>query len=184
MKLVKKIAKDLLTAMKYCHKIGIVHRDIKPPNILINSKLNVKLIDFAFSINERQPNKSAMKAKCGTMHYMAPELLKKTPIDLKAVDMWAMGITIIELATGSLPFKGKQLFKKAPNQKELRKKIERAKIGTSYWKSISDPLLVNLLQNILTKNPEKRLDARKALKHQWFAREKVKSRRSVDKKNN
>jgi len=88
--------------MKYIHSKKIVHRDFKIENVLINSDLLIKIIDFGFSLvipKDRHINKGF----CGTPSYMAPEILNNEPQDF-AVDMWAIGVFLYKLITGKFPF--------------------------------------------------------------------------------
>jgi len=99
---VAKIVYQIVEAMKYMHEKGIVHRDIKPENVLLDASGNTKLADFGWS------NYIVSQAKrttyCGTLDYLAPEMIEKEHKHDHAVDLWAIGILTFELCTGTSPF--------------------------------------------------------------------------------
>ena len=86
-----------MQALCYCHKKGVVHRDIKLENILINQSKVIKLIDFGFSVAISPGSK--LNIFCGTPSYMAPEIVNKKEYDF-AVDLWAAGILLFKILTG------------------------------------------------------------------------------------
>lgn len=83
---------------------NIVHRDIKLENILIDQHFNIKIIDFGFAI-QILPNKT-VTIFCGTPCYMAPEIVKKLKYTPAPTDIWAFGVLVYILMTGTFPFKG------------------------------------------------------------------------------
>lgn len=103
--------------MDYLHSQGVAHRDIKLDNILIEEKINaVKIIDFGFSVLCNPSQK--LKIFCGTPSYMSPELTMKREYDGRAVDMWALGVLLFVMLTGTFPFRGH-------SESELYAKIQR-----------------------------------------------------------
>ena len=102
--LAKKIFIQLLNGIVYCHNKNISHRDIKMENILITKEGYVKIIDFGFSLCITNDEK--LKSFCGTPSYMAPEIVAKKDYSGKQADVWAMGILLYIMLTGSFPFKG------------------------------------------------------------------------------
>ena len=87
------------------HNNNIVHRDLKLDNILVEESTRmVKLIDFGFSVVVG--NGTPLKIFCGTPSYMAPEIVRKHEYDGKPVDIWALGVLLFVLLTGSFPFRG------------------------------------------------------------------------------
>lgn len=94
------IASALVDALCYLHKNGIAHRDIKPANVLFDENLNPKLIDFGLAI-EKANNSSTM---CGTVVFMAPEVIKSNNYDGFKSDIWSLGVTLHLLASNQYPF--------------------------------------------------------------------------------
>ena len=100
----KQMVQNIATTLKYCHEIGVSHRDIKTDNVLINEQGQIMLIDFAFSFCSLSGKKA--ETYCGTPSYMCPELLNKLPHCPKKADVWALGILTYKLVTGEHPFHG------------------------------------------------------------------------------
>ena len=99
---VRKIAIQLVRALEYLHANRIIHRDMKPQNILIGAKQQVKLCDFGFA--RAMSNKTTVLTSIkGTPLYMAPELVKELPYN-HTVDLWSLGVILYELAVGKPPF--------------------------------------------------------------------------------
>lgn len=99
---VAKIVYQTVEAVKCMHEKGIAHRDIKPENILIDDKGNAKLADFGWSRFILPQAKRT--TYCGTLDYLAPEMLDKDHKHDTKVDLWAIGVLIFELTTGMSPF--------------------------------------------------------------------------------
>ena len=114
---------QILTALKHCHDLQITHNDIKPANILIDKNQRLKLADFGLSkgfspellhtessataMNDHLVGKNGeilIKRFGGSKPYMAPELLNLTAYDPFKADIWSLGVTFYELATGHLPW--------------------------------------------------------------------------------
>lgn len=95
-----KIFVQLVKAVEYLHGQGISHRDLKLSNVLIDSHGHVNLIDYGFAENTQKK----LKEFCGTLSYMAPELIKRISYLGTEVDSWALGVILYRIASGMFPF--------------------------------------------------------------------------------
>ncbi len=107
------LIKDVSAGLEYLHKMDIVHRDIKPDNILKNDQGVYVISDFGLSQKMRSTlrrasarNNQGKDSMSGTVGYMAPEMFSARPNAVKATDVWALGATIYEVITGEMPFCG------------------------------------------------------------------------------
>ena len=106
--LVRNFVKQILTGLNYLHTKGIIHRDIKGANILVDNKGGVKISDFGISKkkvtdNLFGANKVVRQSLQGSVFWMAPEVVKQEPYTRKA-DIWSLGCLIVEMLTGEHPF--------------------------------------------------------------------------------
>ena len=106
-----RIVTDMLAILSYAHERGISHRDIKPSNVMIDKAGQVKIIDFGIAKGKTDPNLTMTGASLGTPAYMAPEqFIPADDTDYALADIYACGITLYQMLTGQLPFKGDNEF--------------------------------------------------------------------------
>jgi calcium-dependent protein kinase len=153
-------AYQMLRAINYLHSHGIVHRDIKLENFLYESDSSdhLKLIDFGFS-KQWSEAETMMKEKCGTLSYVAPEVLSGSYTS--KCDMWSLGVTVFILLSGYMPFSGSD----EKQGKDIRK-------GTINWKAqkwgaVSEEAN-EFVRNLLSVDANKRMSAEEALEHPWI----------------
>ncbi|KAM9437923.1 calcium/calmodulin-dependent protein kinase type II subunit beta isoform X2 [Oncorhynchus nerka] len=155
---------QILEAVLHCHQSGVVHRDLKPENLLLASKCKnaaVKLADFGLAI-EVQGDQQAWFGFAGTPGYLSPEVLRKEAYG-KPVDIWACGVILYILLVGYPPFWDE-------DQHKLYQQIKAGAYDfpSPEWDSVT-PEAKNLINQMLTINPAKRITAQEALKHPWVS---------------
>ncbi|XP_076132945.1 NUAK family SNF1-like kinase 1 [Alosa pseudoharengus] len=96
--------RQITSAVHYCHKNGVVHRDLKLENILLDQNLNVKLVDFGLSNHYERGR--MLDTFCGSPLYASPEIINGLPYQGPEVDCWALGVLLYALVHGSMPFDG------------------------------------------------------------------------------
>lgn len=154
----RKFARQIGSALEYCHRNSIVHRDLKIENILISKTGNIKIIDFGLS-NLFSPH-SHLSTFCGSLYFAAPELLNAKAYLGPEVDVWSFGIVLYVLVCGKVPFDDQSM-------PALHAKIKKGQVEYPAWLSGE---CKHILSRMLVTNPQQRAGLPEILAHPWMVK--------------
>lgn len=156
--------KDIMEGLLYLHSNNIIHRDIKPGNILINIDGSCKITDFGSSVFAAEMDQCSIK---GTALYLAPEIAKKQQGG-KPSDVWALGITVIKMLTGSPPRQDEFIQRKIKGLHQILYFIRESNDPNILIPNHLSNLVKSFLQQCLSINPSERETIDNLLKHEWI----------------
>ncbi|NP_001180397.2 testis-specific serine/threonine-protein kinase 1 [Macaca thibetana thibetana] len=154
---------QLSLAIKYCHDLDVVHRDLKCDNLLLDKDFNIKLSDFSFSkrcLRDESGRMALSKTFCGSPAYAAPEVLQGIPYQPKVYDIWSLGVILYIMVCGSMPYDDSNIKKMLRIQKEHRLNFPRSKHLTGECK--------DLIYRMLQPDVNRRLHIDEILSHCWM----------------
>jgi len=155
-----RIMRSILLAVAYCHARGVVHRDMKPDNLLVSKDCtSVKLSDFGLATF--LSSSSIPSGTVGTRAYLPPEMILKTPYSF-AVDMWSIGCIAYVLLSGYHPFS-----EDTDTPLYIQIVTGQWEFHQGVWDYISDDAK-DFISELLVLDPEERMTAREALRHPWI----------------
>jgi len=137
---------EIVLALEYLHKDGIMYRDLKPENLLLDADGHIKMTDFGLSKSGITSVGDGAQTFCGTPQYLAPEILRGVEHGT-AVDWWSAGVVLYEMVTGSTPFQ-------SSNRKEMYTKVVKGHIAFPYF--VSSPCK-SFIRGLLVRRPRDRL---------------------------
>ncbi|OAA55222.1 serine/threonine-protein kinase [Niveomyces insectorum RCEF 264] len=140
----RKFSRQIASALDYCHRNSIVHRDLKIENILISKAGDIKIIDFGLS-NLFSP-RGHLKTFCGSLYFAAPELLQARAYTGPEVDIWSFGIVLYVLVCGKVPFDDQSI-------PALHSKIKKGLVDYPNWLS-ADQEVINAMTGFNFGPPE------------------------------
>uniref|UniRef100_H3D8T0 non-specific serine/threonine protein kinase n=1 Tax=Tetraodon nigroviridis TaxID=99883 RepID=H3D8T0_TETNG len=147
---------QILTAVDYCHRHHIVHRDLKTENLLLDANMNIKLADFGFGnfYNAGEP----LSTWCGSPPYAAPEVFEGKEYEGPQLDIWSLGVVLYVLVCGSLPFDG-------PSLPALRQRVTEGRFRIPFFMSQD---CENLIRKMLVVDPSRRITVAQIKQHRWM----------------
>lgn len=137
-------AAEIVLGLEYLHNRGIVYRDLKPENLILDSEGHIRITDFGLSKEDVEGD--SITSICGTPEYLAPEILRKLPYGA-AVDWWSLGTVLFEMLSGLPPFFDK-------NRQMMYKKILESELRPPGFMS---PAAVDVCSRLLVRDPPARL---------------------------
>ncbi|KAI0180819.1 Pkinase-domain-containing protein [Hypoxylon sp. FL1284] len=155
--------RDLILGIEYLHAQGVVHRDIKPDNLLLTEDDVLKIVDFGVSEIFEKPGDMMTSKAAGSPAFLPPELCQARPGDVpgKAADVWSMGVSLYCLKYGTLPFNRDNIL-------DMYEAIRTEEVQIP--KEDEDENFVDLIKKILDKNNETRLSLRDVRNHPWVTK--------------
>eukprot|EP01094_Clydonella_sp_ATCC50884_P021778 TRINITY_DN4878_c0_g1_i1.p1 TRINITY_DN4878_c0_g1~~TRINITY_DN4878_c0_g1_i1.p1 ORF type:complete len:628 (+),score=185.30 TRINITY_DN4878_c0_g1_i1:187-2070(+) len=163
---------QLVLACEYMHDRGVIHRDLKPDNIFLDERHNVRVGDFGLSVLYNRDHPS-LTARAGTLHYASPETFLGSKIYGTELDVWSIGVVLYVMLHGRYPFWGK-------NDTESAKAILSS--NPKYPRHFP-PECVQLLQQIFIKAPFQRISISQIKKHPWIRTEILRQSRQLSLEN-
>ncbi|KAI1846051.1 hypothetical protein JX266_007860 [Neoarthrinium moseri] len=154
----RKFSRQIASALDYCHRNSIVHRDLKIENILIAKTGDIKIIDFGLS-NLFAP-RGHLKTFCGSLYFAAPELLQARAYTGPEVDVWSFGIVLYVLVCGKVPFDDQSM-------PALHAKIKKGVVDYPGWLSTE---CRHLLSRMLVTDPKTRATMWEVMNHPWMTK--------------
>ena len=145
------IAQQIAAALQHMHEMGIVHRDMKPENVLLTTSGQVKIVDFGIALDKsaRRMTWAGLSGTVGTPDYIAPEQIGGRRGDARS-DVYALGIILYEMLTGNLPFSG-------PNPLAvMRAKTDEEPRLPGYFVPGFDPQLEAIIMKAIAHDPRDR----------------------------
>ncbi|KAJ6167879.1 hypothetical protein N7497_000722 [Penicillium chrysogenum] len=152
----RKFARQIASALDYCHRNSIVHRDLKIENILISKTGDIKIIDFGLS-NLFSP-RSLLKTFCGSLYFAAPELLQARQYTGPEVDVWSFGIVLYVLVCGKVPFDDQSM-------PQLHVKIKKGVV--EYPPGLTAECR-HIISRMLVTDPKQRASLAEIMSHPWM----------------
>ncbi|KAK6854317.1 Protein kinase [Apiospora arundinis] len=152
----RKFSRQIASALDYCHRNSIVHRDLKIENILIHKTGDIKIIDFGLS-NLFAP-RGHLKTFCGSLYFAAPELLQARAYTGPEVDVWSFGIVLYVLVCGKVPFDDQSM-------PALHAKIKKGLVDYPNWLGND---CRHLLSRMLVTDPKQRATMFEVMNHPWM----------------
>ncbi|XP_037361949.1 testis-specific serine/threonine-protein kinase 5-like [Talpa occidentalis] len=147
---------QLVSAVAHCHSSGVVHRDLKCENILLDDQGFLKLTDFGFASRVRL--KSAMLSTfCGSVAYTAPEILMSRKYNGEQADLWSLGVILYAMVTGKLPFK----------ERQPHCMLRLMRCGPTFRPGLSSDCR-DLIRGLLQLRPHSRLGLQQVAAHRWM----------------
>ncbi|XP_026441125.1 calcium-dependent protein kinase 29-like [Papaver somniferum] len=161
----KIVFKQLIGIVESCHDRGVMHRDIKLENIFLFTEENdqcpdIRLGNFGFATYIKPAEK--LHKACGSLYYIAPEMLDRNPVYDQAVDVWSAGVVLFSFLSGNPSFDGETDSHIINNIKDGAFCFD-----VFEWANISE-LAKDMISGMLYKDPAKRLTATKVLNHPWM----------------
>jgi serine/threonine protein kinase len=147
------IGSQIINAIRHAHKVGVIHRDIKPNNVLLCEDGTVKVMDFGLAkvIQEQGTQNTVTHAAAGTLYYMSPEQVKGLKNVDKRSDIYSIGMTLYEMLAGRTP------FEKGESEFVIQKQIVEGKIPSPVkFNPLIPKDLLKIIMKAIDKEPEKR----------------------------
>ncbi|KAF3770547.1 hypothetical protein M406DRAFT_87404 [Cryphonectria parasitica EP155] len=155
--------RDLILGIEYLHAQGVVHRDIKPDNLLLTEDDVLKIVDFGVSEMFEKPEEMRTAKSAGSPAFLPPELCVARHGDVSgtAADIWSMGVSLYCLRYGHIPF----------NESGVLEMYEAIKTNTPQLPEDENPLFRDLIMRLMEKDPMKRITMPEIREHPWVTKE-------------
>ncbi|KAJ8587303.1 kinase-like protein, partial [Rhizopogon salebrosus TDB-379] len=156
---------QIISAVDYCHRLHITHRDLKPEALLLDQNGNIKVAGFGMAAWQAGSKIGLLQPACGRPHYTAPEVIMGRGYSGRAADIWSCGVILFGLLVGRLPF----------DDEDLPTLQDKIKSGMFKMPSGMDPLASDLITKMLQNDVMKRITIPEIITHPFYLSQKPKS---------